>query len=318
MTPREVFIKTLKCEKIGGHVPTMELEFRLTMEAFGKVHPGHRTYFQWDQMSRSEKRAHLLDIAQVYLAYAEKYDHSAIMVGAPGGLEGFQEVLENIREISGDKYFLFAHGDPTWAIPDGENMMEFSTMMFEEPEKLNDESKRRLEDSLKTAQWLNDRGHLLDGFGLCSDYCFNVNPFFSPDMFDEFIVPYLRDVLSGYRDMGYCTIKHTDGNIMPILKQIADCKPDAIHSLDPQGGVTIPAVREMIGDEICLIGNVNCALLQTGTEEECTQDVLRSLREGMERGFGYVFSTSNVAYTGLALERYELMIDLWRKHGTYR
>ena len=318
MTPRERFIRTLKCEPIGGQVPTFELEFRLTMEAFGKVHPGHRDYSQWDQMSRGEKRAHLKDMAQLYVDIAEKYGHSAIMpVGVPGGFDGIQELLENIREISGDKYYTTIHGDPTWAMPDGENMMEFSAMMYEEPEKLNEISQRRLDASLENARILHERGHLLDGYALCSDYCFNVNPFSSPDMFEELIVPYLKGVIDGYREMGYYSIKHTDGNIMPILKQMADCKPDAFHSLDPQGGVTIPEVRKITGDKICLIGNVHCGLLQTGTEEECTADILRSLREGMERGYGYIFCTSNVAYTGLPLSRYELMNNLWREYGRY-
>lgn len=156
-----------------------------------------------------------------------------------------------------------------------------------------------------------------DGFTLCSDYCFNVNPFFSPEQFDEFIVPYLKEVIAEYRKMGYYTIKHTDGNIMPILKQMADCKPDAIHSLNPQGGVSIPEVRKIIGSDIALVGNVNCGLLQTGTDEECRADVMRSLKEGMENGRGYIFSTSNCEYTGLSLERYEMMIDLWRKYGNY-
>ena len=54
MTNRERFIKTLKCEPIGGQVPTFELVFFLTMEAFGKVHPSQRAYSQWKQRSRSE------------------------------------------------------------------------------------------------------------------------------------------------------------------------------------------------------------------------------------------------------------------------
>ena len=36
MTEKERFIRTLKREKIGGRVPTFELVFYLTMEAFGK------------------------------------------------------------------------------------------------------------------------------------------------------------------------------------------------------------------------------------------------------------------------------------------
>lgn len=323
MTQKERFIKTLKCQPIGGQVPHFELVFFLTMEAFGKLHPQHRYYSQWNQMSYAEQKLHMDEIAQLYVDIARRYGHSAIFIQEDGfavtrnPVENMQWLLELIREKSGDEYFLMLHGDPTWSIPDGEHMMDFTVQMYEEPEKLNDISKRNVENSLESAAKIAKLGHLLDGYALCSDYCFNVNPFFSPEQFEELIVPYLKDVIAGYHEMGYYVIKHTDGNIMPIVKLMADCKPDALHSLDPQGGVSIPAVREAIGDEICLIGNVNCGLLQTGTDEECRADVLRSLEQGMERGRGYIFSTSNCAYTGLPLERYEMMIDLWQEYGNY-
>lgn len=322
MTNRERFIRTLRCEPIGGQVPTFELVFFLTMEAFGRVHFSQRHYAQWNQMSYAEKKLHIQDMADLYIQTAKRYGHSAIFVHPnmqpdPKDLSDTIWLLNEIREQSGDEYFLLMHGDPTWAMPDGSSMMEFSAQMYEEPEKLNEASQRRMDDALEAAAKLDQNGHLLDGFGLCSDYCFNVNPFFTPEMFDELIVPYLKGVIDGYREMGYYSIKHTDGNIMPIVKQMADCGPDAIHSLDPQGGVRLPEVRKIVGDKICLIGNVNCGLLQTGTDEECDADIMRSLREGMADGKGYIFSTSNCAYTGLALSRYERMIELWRKYGSY-
>ena len=318
MTNRERFIRTLKCEPIGGQVPTFELVFFLTMEAFGKVHPSHRYYDQWEQMSYREKKLHIEDAADIYIKTAQRYGHSAIFVHPnPGGFENTQWLLETIRERTGDEYFIMMHGDVTHSMPDGEHLMDFCVQMLEEPEVINAQSDRWLENMLDLAQKLDAKGHLLDGFAMCSDYCFNTNPFFRPDQFEEFIVPYLKKGIEEYRKMGYYTIKHTDGNVMPILQQIADCKPDAIHSLDPQGGVSIPEVRRIVGDDICLIGNVNCGLLQTGTDEEMKADVLRSLREGMANGRGYIFSTSNCAYTGLPLERYETMIDIWREHGNY-
>lgn len=54
MTNRERFIRTLRCEPIGGQVPTFELVFFLTMEAFGRVHFSQRHYGQWKQMSPVE------------------------------------------------------------------------------------------------------------------------------------------------------------------------------------------------------------------------------------------------------------------------
>lgn len=319
MTGRERFIKTLKCEPIGGQVPTFELVFFLTMEAFGKIHPSQRRYDQWNQMSQRERSLHMNEMAQLYIDTAKRYGHSAIFIHpVPDDLENTQWLIETIREKSGDEYFLMMHGDPTWSIPDGNGMMDFAVKMYEDPDALNDESKRRMEGSLEFARKLHERGHGLDGFALCSDYCFNTNPFFSCEAFEDLIVPYLKGTIAEYRKMGYYSIKHTDGNIMPILKQMADCKPDAFHSLDPQGGVSIPEVRKIVGENIALCGNVNCGLLQTGTEEEAREDVLRSLREGMAAGKGYVFCTSNCAYTGLPLERYEMMIELWRKYGYYK
>ena len=239
MTNRERWIRTLKCEKIGGQVPTFELVFFLTMEAFGKLHFSQRRFDQWKQMSRTEQKLHIDDMARLYIQTAERSGHSAIFVQPnefpdPDHLEVTQELLERIRELSGDEYFLMLHGDPTWAIPDGAHMMGFSVRMYEDPEGLNEESKQRLDSVLRAAAKLDQAGHLLDGFGLCSDYCLNANPFFTQEQFEELIQPTLSAVIREFRAMGYYSIKHTDGNIMPILRQIADCKPDAIHSLDPQ------------------------------------------------------------------------------------
>ena len=297
------------------YIKHFELVFFLTMEAFGRVHPQHIDFIQWNQMSYSEKKTYVNYMADTYVMIAEKYDHSIIfMQDAPD----MQWLADVIREKTGDQYYLTMHGDSTLGIPNGDNMMEFALQMYEEPEILHEKSKRRLEERLNAAAKLHQNGHPVDGFALCSDYCFNVNPFMSPDQFEEFVQPYLKELISEYRKMGYYSIKHTDGNIMPILTQMADCKPDAFHSLDPQGGVNLREVRKIVGNDIALIGNVNCGLLQTGTDEECDADVLRSLREGMEDGFGYIFSTSNCAYTGLPLERYERMWKLWREHGVYK
>ena len=316
MTQRERFIKALKREPVKGLVPHFELVFFLTMEAFGKVHPTHRNYAQWNQMSKEEQKSHIADIAQIYVDTARKYSHSAIFVHSDlADYERTAPVLEKIRAISGNEYFIMMHGDPTFAIPEGNTMLDFTAQIYEEPERLKDQSQKRVEEFTGWSRKYEGSG-LLDGFALCSDYCFNTNPFFGPDLFAELIAPFLKQILSNYRSMGYYSIKHTDGNIMPILNQMVDCRPDAIHSLDPQGGVDLNVVRERVGNQVCLIGNVNCGLLQTGTDQECIEDIKRSLTDGM-RAPGYIFSTSNCIYTGLPLSRYELMQQVWREFGIY-
>ncbi len=318
MTERERFIKALKREPLTGHVPTFELVFFLTLEALGRIHPSQQVFDQWKQMSPREQTLHFEYMADTYIETAEKYHHDAIFVHPnPGDDESVIRLLETIREKTGDRYFLMMHGDCTFDIPNGETMLDFSVRMYEDEEGLKAEAEKRLRDAVRRAELLARHPGLLDGFALCSDYCFNVNPFFSPGAFSVFVAPYLEKVINAYRSLGFCTIKHTDGNIMPIIDQIVDCGPDALHSLDPQAGVDLAEVKRLYGDRVALCGNVNCGLLQTGTEEEVARDVRRALRDGMQ-GWGYIFCTSNCAYTGLPLERYELLNRIWWEEGIYR
>jgi uroporphyrinogen decarboxylase len=318
MTPREKFIAALERKPITGRVPHFELVFYLTMEAFGKIHPSHRNYYHWDQMSASERGLHINEIANIYITIAERFGHSAIFIqplSFRNSEKAFLEIIQTIREKTGDKYFLMMHGDATFGLPDGKHMLEFSYKIKDEPENLKKEADDMVNKTLEKAEGLKKyKG--LDGFALCSDYSFNTGPFFSPHQFSEFVTPYLSKLIKGYKDMGFYTIKHTDGNIMPIIDQLVQCEPDALHSLDPQGGIDIAKIKQMYGDRLCLIGNVHCGFLDTGTDDQVIESCRYALKNGMP-GYGYIYSTSNCIYTGMALERYELMLSVWRIEGNY-
>jgi len=301
---------------MSGRVPHFELVFFLTMEAFGKVHPSHRGYGQWDQMEEKERQLHRNDMADVFIATAERFEHSAIFLHPnPGRVDECIRLVDLVREKSGDKFYLMLEGDATFSIPSGQNMSDFAARLAEEPQALKAEAGKLVDRALARAERLKKRGGL-DGFALCSDYCFNTGPFLSPRQFSEFVTPYLSRLIQGYRDMGFYTIKHTDGNIMPILDQLVQARPHALHSLDPQGGVDIAEVKRRYGDQVCLIGNVKCSALDTGADEEVVESARYALRHGTPGG-GYVFSTSNCIYTGMKLARYELMLGVWRREGNY-
>ena len=320
MTPKEKFILALEGKQSSGRVPHFELVFFLTMEAFGKIHPTHRNFDQWDQMTETEKELHRTDIAETYIQIARHYEHSAIFfqcadIWQEKVKENTLKILDKIQDLSGDEYFLMIHGDCTWGLPEGNEMMDFIGKIADQPQQLKDESQEMIDGALEKAVIFKKHG-VLDCFALCSDYCFNTGPFLSPAMFDEFVLPYLKQLIAGYRELGFYVIKHTDGNIMPILDQLVSANPHALHSLDPQGGVDMVEVKKLVGDKVCLIGNVNCGLMDTGTDEDVIESARYALKHGMPGG-GYIFSTSNCVYTGMQLKRYELMLDVWRKEGNY-
>lgn len=316
MTPREHFIAALERRPVTGRVPHFELDYYLTMEVFGQVHPNHRIFGQWDQMSENERRLHRESVADLHIEIAERFEHSAIFLRtAPGTVEEMMRVIDIVRDKTGDRYFLLIHGDATHAIPDGNEMIAFSRKLIQRPAELKAEAERMIAERLDEQERLARHGGL-DGLALCADYCFNDGPFLSPAKFAEFVAPYLKKLIAAQRELGYYVIKHTDGDIMPILDQLVDCNPHALHSLDPQAGVDIAEVKRLVGDRVCLCGNVNCALLDTGTDEEVIESARYALKHGMPGG-GYIYCSSNCVYTGMPPERYELMLRVWREEGWY-
>jgi uroporphyrinogen decarboxylase len=268
-------------------------------------------------MEEKERSLHRREMADIFVMTAERYQQSGILLHPnPNRLEEAIRLVHLVRERSGDTFFLMLQGDATFGVPDGEHMVEFSWRLADDPGGVKRQAQQMVDAALRRGEALRDAGGL-DGFALCSDYCFNTGPFLSPNQFGEFVAPYLERLIAGYRDMGFYVVKHTDGNIMPILDQLVQCNPHALHSLDPQGGVDIAEVKRLHGDRVCLIGNVSCAALDTGTDEEIVESARYCLQHGMPGG-GYIFGTSNCIYTGMRLSRYELMLDVWRREGTYR
>ena len=309
MTPKERMITALN-RKIPDRVPTFELEFQLADELMG------RDFLHEEDMkndSPKERERKLAENAEYLLQVYERLEHDAICIQYLSEASTI-ETIRRLRQLSGDRYMLLAHGDGTFAIPDGAELEEFVYKIADEPEEVHREARAMCDQAIAHDRKLLDAG--LDGFLLCSDYCFNQGPFLSPKMFAEFIAPYLAEIIAAIRKEGGYAIKHTDGNIMPIIDQLVDANPHALHSLDPMAGVDIAEVKRLYGDRIALCGNVHCAAMQTGTVEEVTASAEYCLTHAKPGG-GYIYCTSNIPFKGLPLERYLLVLDIWKRMRDY-
>ena len=151
MTPRESFIAALNHEEPSGRVPHFELEFFLTMEAFGRVHSSQRKFEQWAQMSERERALHRRDVADLHVAVARRYEQAGMLYHSPfsGGETdsqvGWQEQdtrlsLEHVRELSGMDYLITLHGDATYSLPSGTDMMDFVMELADEPGKMKSDA----------------------------------------------------------------------------------------------------------------------------------------------------------------------------------
>jgi len=321
MTPKERAIAALTLQT-PDQVPTFELEFQLEKEMFGKeLIPEDLRPQNIGKLSAAERDKRLNLLAEDFAYIYGELDYA--IIPGPYGIGSVTEqgvspdlkfLIKKVRELTAGKRMLGYHGDGTYSITDGEGMSEFAYQIADEPEVVRANANRAAENAIIRNRHLVEAG--IEVSLLCSDYCYNSGPFISPAMFEEFIQPYLAKIIEAAKKDGLYTIKHTDGNIMPILNQLVECRPHALHSIDPMAGVDIKLVKKLVGDKVCLAGNVHCAAMQTGTDEEVIASAEYCLTHGKPGG-GYIFCTSNVPFKGMPPERYQMILDVWKKMRDY-
>ena len=149
------------------------------------------------------------------------------------------------------------------------------------------------------------------------DYAWKAAPMMSPALFREFVLPYLREIVDLVKSKGIPFMKHTDGNLWPIMDMMVDAGIDALHPIEPVAGMDIGEVKAKYGDRIALVGNIDCAeLLPRGK----VADVVEAVKETIAKagaGGGYILSSSNSIHHSVNPQNFRAMVEAARQYGRY-
>jgi uroporphyrinogen decarboxylase len=153
-----------------------------------------------------------------------------------------------------------------------------------------------------------------DGILLSGDFAGEETLLMSPKHFREYVKPYHREIVEHTHQKGRMIVKHSDGQMWPILDDLMDVGFDGFHPVQPQC-MDIADVKRYVAGRMCLIGNIDCrVLLPFGTQEE----VKKTVRETIEKaapGGAYILSSSNTIHPGCKAENYVAMVRAAQEYG---
>lgn len=147
------------------------------------------------------------------------------------------------------------------------------------------------------------------------DYSEEKGPMVPPKFFTEVVFPNLqRQVCAAHRH-GLKFVKHSDGNLNPILNELASIV-DGLHSLDPSANMNIGEIKARYGDRLVLMGNIAVDNLANRCESEVTMETRECIRVASPGG-GHILSSSNSWAAGAKLANCLAMVKAGRKYGKY-
>lgn len=136
----------------------------------------------------------------------------------------------------------------------------------------------------------------------------------SPDMFEEFSFPYIKQILSSIEKAGSIPSIHICGQTRPILEKMVET---GARILELDSMVDLTQAKEKVGRRVCLLGNLNpTGYLLQGKPE----DVVREARETIEMaasGGGFILSSGCEIPLNAPIKNVKAMVEASKKYGAY-
>ena len=151
-----------------------------------------------------------------------------------------------------------------------------------------------------------------DAIVTTDDLAFKTQPFFSPKIFREMVVPRYRRVVEKITIPWFI---HSDGNIEPFLEDFVALGICGVHP-NEKGAMDIRRIKKKHGHRVCLLGNVDLNLLGAGTPEEVDAEVRELIRD-VAPGGGYIVTSGNSLAGYLKPENALALSRAVQKYGRY-
>jgi uroporphyrinogen decarboxylase len=194
-------------------------------------------------------------------------------------------------------------------------MTNYMMNLYNNPEFIHAVAQMILEFNLVQLDLLVEAG--LDVLVIEDDIATINMPMISPDHFGIFVNHYNRQIVDKAHEKGLKVVRHSDGNLWPLMDTLLETGYDGINPLEPQAGMEIKKVKEYCGDKMCLLGNIDSIdLLPSGTPDQVELAVIQAIKDGAKGG-GLILSSSNSLHPGVNPENCIAMFKAARKHGQY-
>lgn len=136
--------------------------------------------------------------------------------------------------------------------------------------------------------------------------------FISPKHFEKFYLPILKQMVDAFAAEGITPLLHHDsdwGKNLPYFREL----PARKFILELDGMTDIFKAKELLGDHVCLMGDVPATLLKLGTTEEVTAYV-RKLINVVGKGGGFILSSGCGIPIDARRENVQAMIETGRTY----
>ncbi len=265
------------------HVSSLSIQWLSRVKVPGKDLPENELW-QVDEAELMSPEDYDAVLTEGFGPWVDRYYAERL----PGTQEAFNAFLATIPEVLAacESIGVVPLSPAVATIPyeyfcGGRSMKEFLLDLYRRPDKVQAAMDAALPVLIERM-----RGAIrsLELIGLWIGGWRSASEFVAPRLWERFVLPYYTQMVDAAVEEGAIPILHFDANWTRDLERLRELpKGKCVLALD--GKTDIFRAKEILGDHMCIMGDVPPRMLSLGTPEEVTQYCKRLIREIGPGGF---------------------------------
>jgi uroporphyrinogen-III decarboxylase len=141
----------------------------------------------------------------------------------------------------------------------------------------------------------------------------------SPAQWKEFVFPYIKEVCGQLHEYNPNAriYSHICGNILPVAELLVQTGLDCIGCMDPLGGTTCEKMRDIVGEDVALLGGINPLSFVAGEPQDIIDETRECISAAGKKG-RYVISSGCVLPRSSKIENIRALNTAVSKYGIYK
>ena len=217
---------------------------------------------------------------------------------------------------------VFLGNNPGGTVADLMGSETFAMLSITDRELLHALCRREMDIHMQIVSYVIDAG--LGPFFAIHGQEYIVPPLHGRVDFDDFNVRYDKPIIDLIHEAGGRVHVHCHGSLRQVLSGFLEMGADVLHPIEPPplGDITAGEARAILGDKVCIEGNIQIANMYESSPEQIIEETAKLIKDAFVNSKGLIVSPTASPYIPGAGEtcflQYKAMIDTMISLGNTR
>lgn len=154
-----------------------------------------------------------------------------------------------------------------------------------------------------------------DGYWMTEDLGHTRSTLFSPELYDELVLPYHKILGDFLHKEGIRFFVHSCGKIDTLLPGFIRAGIEVVQPLQANTGMDVRTLKKEFGRDLTFWGNIN-EMEMTKSFDDIEREIAEKFPEAMKGG-GYIYHSDHSIPPTVSLENYRHVIRMLDRYGNY-